>query len=109
MIVALDLLYMDQLNVRNIDEHAWRRVREEAARQGVSCGTMLNRILWTWITSLDACSPEDRAARAARLNGIFKDLVPPGRSLVDELIADRREEARREEEEMDRSANLRAR
>lgn len=33
---------------------------------------------------------------ARRLNGIYRDLAP-GRSLVDELIAERREEARREE------------
>ena len=34
---------------------------------------------------------------AERLHGIFRDIAP-GRSLVDELIAERREEARREEE-----------
>jgi hypothetical protein len=33
---------------------------------------------------------------ARRLRGLFKDLAP-GRSLVDELIAERREEARRED------------
>ena len=33
---------------------------------------------------------------ARRLNGLYRDLAP-GRSLVDELIAERREEARREE------------
>jgi hypothetical protein len=96
---------VDQLNVRNVDERVWRRVRQEAARQGVPCGRLLNRILWMWAAGLDALSAEDRAARAARANGIFKD-VAPGRSLVDELIADRREEARREElkdEELRRS------
>ncbi len=35
---------------------------------------------------------------ARRGVGLFKDLAP-GRSLVDELIAERREEARREDEE----------
>jgi AbrB family looped-hinge helix DNA binding protein len=34
---------------------------------------------------------------AKRLNGLYRDLAP-GRSLVDELIAERREEARREDE-----------
>ncbi len=34
---------------------------------------------------------------AGRLRGLYRDLAP-GRSLVDELIAERREEARREEE-----------
>lgn len=29
--------------------------------------------------------------------GLYKDLVPPGVSLVEELIRERREEARREE------------
>ena len=39
------------------------------------------------------------AVQAARaLEGIFKDIAP-GRSLVDELIAERREEARREAED----------
>jgi AbrB family looped-hinge helix DNA binding protein len=36
--------------------------------------------------------------QAGRLLGMFRDLAP-GRSLVDELIAERREEARRENEE----------
>lgn len=36
---------------------------------------------------------------ARRLNGLYRDLAP-GRSLADELIAERREEARREEEEL---------
>jgi AbrB family looped-hinge helix DNA binding protein len=35
---------------------------------------------------------------AHQLRGLFADIAP-GRSLVDELIAERREEARREEEE----------
>jgi AbrB family looped-hinge helix DNA binding protein len=35
--------------------------------------------------------------QARKLRGIFRDLAP-GRSLVDELIAERREEARREED-----------
>jgi AbrB family looped-hinge helix DNA binding protein len=34
---------------------------------------------------------------ARRLRGLYRDLAP-GRSLVDELIAERREEARREDE-----------
>jgi len=33
-----------------------------------------------------------------RVRGLYKDLVPPGVSLVEELIRERREEARREEE-----------
>lgn len=35
--------------------------------------------------------------QAERLHGLYRDLAP-GRSLVDELIAERREEARREDE-----------
>lgn len=35
--------------------------------------------------------------QARKLRGIFRDLAP-GRSLVDELIAERRDEARREED-----------
>jgi AbrB family looped-hinge helix DNA binding protein len=37
-------------------------------------------------------------ARLARIQGEIRQLVGPERSLVDELIADRREEVRREEE-----------
>lgn len=40
---------------------------------------------------------------ARRFNGIFKDLAPV-RSLVDELIAERREEAQREEQEIEEAA-----
>ena len=36
-----------------------------------------------------------------RVQEYFRRFVPPGVSLVDELIADRREEARRELEELD--------
>jgi len=42
---------------------------------------------------------ERREAILARLQALFADAVPQGRSLVDELIAERREEARREDGE----------
>jgi AbrB family looped-hinge helix DNA binding protein len=38
----------------------------------------------------------------ARIQKEFAQLIPPGVSLVDELIAERREEVRREEEEINR-------
>lgn len=37
-----------------------------------------------------------------RIQREFAQLIPPGVSLVDELLADRREEARKEQEEIDR-------
>jgi AbrB family looped-hinge helix DNA binding protein len=43
-------------------------------------------------------SPE---ASLRRVQAIARKIIPPGVSLVDELIADRREEARREAEEAD--------
>lgn len=43
-------------------------------------------------------SPE---ASLRRVQALARKLIPPGVSLVDELIADRREEARREAEEAD--------
>ena len=43
---------------------------------------------------------ERRRAAAERMRGLFAD-VAPGRSLVDELIAERRAEARAEDHEDD--------
>ena len=45
---------------------------------------------------------EPRTAALRRLRVLVRDAVPEGVSLVDELIAERREEARREEEELRR-------
>ena len=44
-----------------------------------------------------------RRAAAERMRGLFADLAP-GRSLVDELIADRRAEARAEDREAEEEA-----
>jgi AbrB family looped-hinge helix DNA binding protein len=43
---------------------------------------------------------EPRAAALRRLRELVRDAVPEGVSLVDELIAERREEARRHEAEL---------
>ena len=43
---------------------------------------------------------EPRAAALRRLRALVREAVPEGVSLVDELIAERREEARREEAEL---------
>jgi AbrB family looped-hinge helix DNA binding protein len=45
---------------------------------------------------------ESFRARIRRIQESLKQYIQPGRLLSDELIADRREEARREEEEMAR-------
>jgi len=45
---------------------------------------------------------ETYPARIARIQREFAHLIPPGVSLADELIAERREEARREQEEVER-------
>jgi AbrB family looped-hinge helix DNA binding protein len=45
---------------------------------------------------------ESYPTMVARIQREFAHLIPPGVSLVDELLADRREEARREQEEIDR-------
>jgi hypothetical protein len=49
-------------------------------------------------TKLTKPEVERRRAAARRLRGLFAD-VAPDRSLVDELIADRRDEARAEDRE----------
>lgn len=49
-------------------------------------------------TKLTNSEVERRRAAAERLRGLFAD-VAPDRSLVDELIADRRAEARAEDRE----------
>jgi len=51
---------------------------------------------------------ERRRAAAERMLGLFAD-VAPGRSLVDELIANRREEARAEDREDEEARQRRAR
>jgi AbrB family looped-hinge helix DNA binding protein len=45
---------------------------------------------------------ETYPTRIARIQREFARLIPPGVSLADELIADRREEVRREQEKADR-------
>jgi len=45
---------------------------------------------------------ESYATRIRRVQESLRQLIPPGRILSDEIIADRREEARREEEELAR-------
>lgn len=45
---------------------------------------------------------ESYPSRIARIQREFAQYLPPGVSLADELIAERREEARREQEEVDR-------
>ncbi len=45
---------------------------------------------------------ESYPTMVARIQREFAQLIPPGVSLVDELLAERREEARREQEEIER-------
>jgi AbrB family looped-hinge helix DNA binding protein len=45
---------------------------------------------------------ESYPARIRRIQREIAQFIPPGVSLADELIAERREEARREQEELDR-------
>jgi hypothetical protein len=45
---------------------------------------------------------ESYPSKIAKIQREFAQLIPPGVSLADELIAERREEARREREEVDR-------
>ncbi|MGA3371135.1 MAG: AbrB/MazE/SpoVT family DNA-binding domain-containing protein [Terracidiphilus sp.] len=47
----------------------------------------------------DALRIESYRARVRRVQESLRKYIPPGRSLADELIAERREEARREMEE----------
>ncbi len=49
---------------------------------------------------------ESYPARIARIQREIAQFIPPGVSLADELIAERREEARREHEESDREIAL---
>ena len=49
---------------------------------------------------------ESYPARIARIQREIAQCIPPGVSLADELIAERREEARREQEELDRENAL---
>jgi hypothetical protein len=58
-------------------------------------------------TKLASSEMERRRAAAERLRGLFAD-VAPDRSLVDELIADRRAEARAEGDEGEANQRRRA-
>lgn len=58
-------------------------------------------------TKLANSEIERRRAAAERLRGLFAD-VAPDRSLVDELIADRRTEARAEDREAEAGGRRRA-
>jgi hypothetical protein len=54
-------------------------------------------------TKVTKSEVQRRRAAAERMRGLFADLAP-GRSLVDELIADRRAEARAEDREAEEEA-----
>jgi hypothetical protein len=49
----------------------------------------------------DELGVADRRSAVTRLRNLFKDSTPPGADLVDELIQERREDARREDEWME--------
>ncbi len=70
---------------------------EIRAEMGVKSGDNLY-----WDFEDDALRIETYPARIARIQREIAQYISPGVSLVDELIAERREEARREEEEFQR-------
>ena len=88
------LLYVEQLNVRNVDGQLWEEVKRSADESGITVGAMLNRILADW-TANTRVGPKDRRTMAASGRGILRHLSP-GVVFTDELRRMRDAEAEAE-------------
>ncbi len=89
---------MATLTIRNVPDHVRDRLRVRAAEHGRSMEAEARNLLEQAVS--EAAHPaEDMAETVRRIQAEVRKFVPPGVSLVDELIADRRREAEQEDVE----------
>jgi plasmid stability protein len=86
---------MATLTIRNLPDHVRDALRIRAARHGRSVEAEVRQVLISSTTAEDirAKRPADEQRAAMRaLQAQVRAMVPPGVSLADELIAERRAE-----------------
>lgn len=102
---------MATLNVRNIPEDLYARLRVRAAEAGESMEGFVRKRLVDLVREPAATTEQDAEPKPgsltpneaqARFRALFGDSPPEG--LVDELLAERRREAEREESESSASS-----
>lgn len=91
-----------QTTTVELDPELAERARREAERRGITLGELVEQALRRFLAAEVAMEPtahevERRRAAAERMRGMFAD--DSGRSMADELIADRRAEVRAEDRE----------
>ena len=84
---------MATLTVRNLPDEVRDKLRLRAARSGRSTEAEVRSLLIEAVREKPKVSPEEYRARIARIQAEMRQFVRPGRSLVDEVIAERRWEA----------------
>lgn len=91
---------MATLTIRNLPDEVRDRLRLRAAQKGRSMEAEARAVLTEAIGAQPRASKEEYRARVARIQEEMRQFVRPGRSIVDELIAERRWEAACEEAEI---------
>jgi plasmid stability protein len=88
---------MANLSIRNLDDDVHAALRLEAAKAGVSVEEQARRALRASVQPAPKIvSPEERAKIISDMQARLRAAVGDDRSIVDEFIAEKREEARRE-------------
>jgi plasmid stability protein len=91
---------MGDLSIRNLDDEIHAALRLEAARAGVSVEEQARRAIAASVKyAKPTLSGEQRAKIIFDMQARVREAVGPGRSLVDEFLLEKREEARREYED----------
>ena len=90
---------MATLTIRNLPDEVREKLRLRAAQKGHSTEAEVRSLLIEAVREKPKASLEEYRARVARLQDEMRQFVRPGRSLVDESIAERRWEAACEEAE----------
>jgi plasmid stability protein len=91
---------MATLTIRNLPDEVRDGLRVRAAQNGRSMEAEARAVLSEAIGAKPRMSKEEYRAVIAEIQAEMRQFVRPGRSLVDELIAERRWEAACEDAEM---------
>jgi plasmid stability protein len=91
---------MATLTIRNLPDEVRAQLRVRAARNGRSVEAEARAVLSAAIGAKPSMSKEEYRAVIEGIQAEMRQVVGPGRSLVDELIAERRWEAACEDAEI---------
>ena len=91
---------MATLTVRNLPDEVYDGLRVRAAENGRSMEAEVRQLIADAVAAKPKLSKEGYQQRIAKIQAEMRQFVRPGRSLVDELIAERRWEAACEDAEI---------